>query len=907
MNPNRHPHQRGTPSNIGAQQARFLDGVGTPSLRHKNLDGSESTKVNGRIYVRPSPQDDLGIELSRLSWIPEGIVITPRTEANQLGWGLPPTEDGKGTVGGDFPFVVLNHYENNNTPEYLHKVYSNRRVLPSMDGQANLNWPLLTMPYGEEYSSSAAGKWRDVGWSSIGSTRGGSFLPQFVAPFVPLLNEKRQTQWYCHRPKLREVSAAAKLLLAAANAARASAATPRPPFSPPIEGWNTDFAMTAMIPMVLTKSFLESGAALPQKWRLSNDRIRLRGGRLASYGELESLAAPDMPASEMANYAVNGWLSFPGTSAYLLADYTNGARDVFTAQGSAQYLAEVLSCAFWPILKAESDKWVGQEKTKPIFVSLAGTEAPPLSRVSSWTNPIFGSISVNAPASLLSARYTRLFNWANVSVVYYKNTAIQVTTTANIETSRAYALGAAFKVSTGESRLTVDEWQALLEKKRRRENPIGSTAGSEDGLTYDMASWDVEMYCLSYVETGAKYACPSTSGGSWGFELHKGDPHDFLNTKTLVASVSLGFNPTNVSNVALFSDDGSKCVVMAAEILNDASGKWDGEKLHFYELSDSGAVEIATSEITIDAGGTTFAADAWQSAEGECNLLPYYDGNTLQWVTCKYNCDAYVHPSAARDTGRTLYKALKIGTTEWPYLDTAAGGVAGGKITVTGTERHLLSFDPRRLDDASWVEFTMSPSSRKDDLGGGEFQYYAAVDAAVRKNIPSPQTTKALYSGVEIKVYSDYVGGSLYFLCLESMYTDKSPFAPFGTEQRINPHWRHSGGQPTSAFKASFFLGMTSLSNPTRQYGYGSAYQPKTTPFAPVSFFETPWDYDGFAEAVLNDTTVQGGHLHSQPFGIGGGGVTGGTHYYFRHSDIDLEGITGVAGLSDNILPIWSM
>lgn len=49
------PHHNGTPGREGERQARFLDTIGTPFLRHRNQDGSVSRKAGGRLYVDPAP------------------------------------------------------------------------------------------------------------------------------------------------------------------------------------------------------------------------------------------------------------------------------------------------------------------------------------------------------------------------------------------------------------------------------------------------------------------------------------------------------------------------------------------------------------------------------------------------------------------------------------------------------------------------------------------------------------------------------------------------------------------------------------------------------------------------------------------------------------------------------------
>lgn len=65
MDYSKFPFQRGAAgAGVGARQARFLDTLGSPALKRKNLDGSVSRKVGDRLYVDPAPPQDLDAYLS---------------------------------------------------------------------------------------------------------------------------------------------------------------------------------------------------------------------------------------------------------------------------------------------------------------------------------------------------------------------------------------------------------------------------------------------------------------------------------------------------------------------------------------------------------------------------------------------------------------------------------------------------------------------------------------------------------------------------------------------------------------------------------------------------------------------------------------------------------------------------
>ena len=65
--------------------------------------------------------------------------------------------------------------------------------------------------------------------------------------------------------------------------------------------------------------------------------------------------------------------------------------------------------------------------------------------------------------------------------------------------------------------------------------------------------------------------------------------------------------------------------------------------------------------------------------------------------------------------------------------------------------------------------------------------------------------------------------------------------------------------------------------------------------------------FRNFAARHGDDGFVVGGRLFSQPFGYGLGGRPLGDDDYFKSSNLDLEQLTGVAELSENILPLWSL
>ena len=903
------PHQRGLPSNIGAQQARFLDSMGAPSLRHKNADGSESLKINGRLYVNPADESSGYLEISRLCWLPEGIVITPKTEANPLGWGLPPTPDGVGTVGGDFPFVVINQYEHNNTPEYLHTVYSRKesKTTTALETAMTLNWPLSYVNMRLDDPDQRITMFGKPLPDDAYAVKGNRALPQFVATFIPLLSERRQGQWFCHRPKLREnADPEHQRILDETNKLRADAAEPRHPFSKPLQGWTPDIAMTTTMVNAVGEFMDHDSPSFISKWQTTYERVRARTGLYVAAGE-NLFMMNGKPVKSLGEDAVDAWHYSPGHYANIVYDWTQGSRAAAQAAGKPQLTAELLTTAVWrPTLMSAPgfpEKAIYRQATQ-VMISANARGV----RYASWRNPLFGQVTVNSSPSALSLLPTRNAIWNERGFISYKQMDILVSNTDGVEVQREQPVGAALHISQGERRMTDEQFDSLLLKKRRADTSYNASrvaqgqavdaaiVGAENDLTPAMTGWDVKMRSLIYREVGQKYAAPNATNTGCSFILMEGQANDFLASRQWVDYVLLPFNPCTFSSAASFSEDGSKCIVAAGEQLQGVgvdAGRWDGERLHFYEFDGASFNEVATSEIDIEVSLTRDAAlnilDYKQTALGQCKIAGYYDGNTLKWVEMAYDCEgAYVYGSAG--ASRRIKQSLVFGGIEWVYCDTSNTETENG---VTGKLCHILSFDPLHPERAHWVEYTFTKAA-----------HITTASAAVMRDMTAgtPTLVKSLYTNVEI----DSAFSRSSEVWLVPVYCDKTAANPAGTVHRAHPRLLSGWTKPELDFKASFRLGGGSLSRPAGN-AYLSGGTPKATPFAPVSFLPASGHIDNLATADVLDAYVFGSVLHSQPFGIGTADRPIGDEVHIKSSNLDLEAITGIPDLSDDILPIWSL
>ena len=139
------------------------------------------------------------------------------------------------------------------------------------------------------------------------------------------------------------------------------------------------------------------------------------------------------------------------------------------------------------------------------------------------------------------------------------------------------------------------------------------------------------------------------------------------------------------------------------------------------------------------------------------------------------------------------------------------------------------------------------------------------------------------------------------------MYSNKSNNDPIYWNQIAHPQRRPSS-TPANNFKGAFWLGGGGLERPAGgAYATGDMATPKSTPLAPVVFGRSARFPDNLSDGILGDDYLVGGALYGQPFGFGKTGAPTNTWVYLKSSSLDLEAITGISGIQDNILPLWSL
>lgn len=187
--------------NLIAQTA----GVPVYRLSRQTPYGQVTASVHGPLAFKavhsvaepeePAPEEEVA-GITRLVWLPEGFVITPRTAGAPDGFGMPPTPDGKGTPGGPLREVIINRLENNSYPDAIHKALGDaseevagRPLRVCAAGLMCMDWEI------DKPDDKVRG-----GGFSVGMNIAGKWVQQFSDRFDTNFNEIDVSEWYCHRP-----------------------------------------------------------------------------------------------------------------------------------------------------------------------------------------------------------------------------------------------------------------------------------------------------------------------------------------------------------------------------------------------------------------------------------------------------------------------------------------------------------------------------------------------------------------------------------------------------------------------------------------------------------------------------------------------------------------------------------
>ena len=296
--------------------------------------------------------------VSRLVWLPEGFVITPRTPAAPDGFGMPPTADGRGTPGGPLREVIINRFRYNQYPDALVSVLGQtqgpeRRVVCA--GLFYMDWEAVEGPFG-------IGAWSDDGTE---------FTPQFRPGsgyrFTPAFTEADGGAWFCHRPAYSvgadDVFEATVRTLT--NSIRAGDGVA--PLGPPVRGTEGGLSASVLYMAKWSGTLAHGSELFREGYKEFDDRLRRRVAHQGGYGENLFTTSYNPNGSAVATAAVNGWTKSPGHRANMVRDWSK---------------------------KGANYAWVDASVMSPITIS--AIQAPPYDLIS----PV---IPVSPPANVSAA------------------------------------------------------------------------------------------------------------------------------------------------------------------------------------------------------------------------------------------------------------------------------------------------------------------------------------------------------------------------------------------------------------------------------------------------------------------------------------------------------------------------
>ena len=311
-------------ANLIAQTA----GVPVYRLSRQTPYGQVTASVHGPLAFKtvhsvaepeePPPEEEEEVTgITRLVWLPEGFVITPRTAGAPDGFGMPPTPDGKGTPGGPLKQVIINRFKDNQYPDAVYRWGMEQAGMKPGAGQV-VAGNLFMMDW-ELDKESGFGIGIVLPADGAGE---GEFLPQFDKRWVPNYAEPDSGEWHCHRPMPAHESEQQLRMRMETNLLREEVG--RPPFGAMLRGRNGWLSSDAVYQMRYSGIYGHGS----RKFRVGHqeflDRTR-RDGWHSAYNENIMFRQGDDPESlDFAVTAVAAWRSSPSHYGAIIEDFSDG-------------------------------------------------------------------------------------------------------------------------------------------------------------------------------------------------------------------------------------------------------------------------------------------------------------------------------------------------------------------------------------------------------------------------------------------------------------------------------------------------------------------------------------------------------------------------------------------------------
>lgn len=864
--------------------------AGVPVYRmHQSMpDGTKLTAIvdpsGNRIVVEAPPvagttEPAPTLGSSNLVWLPEGFVITPRTAAAPDGYGLPPTKDKFGTPGGPAREVIINRFKDNQYPDAIFKRMGVK--LPKGD-RANTN----ILCYAD---------WQVAQGSKYlpGIAKGKQVYRQFNTRWAPNFREKAGSQWYCHRPEYAiepELQAAIRQYT---NIERKKVG--REALTAPIRG--TEGALAEAITFLNYDSHVGGHDSYKYKPQYESFEYRVRAeGRTPAAGEnVFATSAPDFKSARAAQAAVAGWVSSPGHYANMISDWYGDKKAWGTVDSSGRSLKGSYISEF------ETFPYTLGSPTKP--------QVPPLT--GAVFTQIFHSVDKFVYESLIQDQGDDSDDAPQLGFIppylkqgsgYFPPVGLQLIT-----------LGSVFVTMFG-----------------RRLEVFTATVSSEKFVVLAAKAFKpfdgspTDNYLMRVVGF-TRQPEPNYTDGPCYLVIFEGQAHNFLATRQEIGRYALPKDTLGQMAIPKFSASGAKVVFSYTEheyiegqyattllsggryfplrawLLSDQPATYltdqaSSERIKFVEFY--GGAFTQAQDVTLPAQvtytrGTGFTFN--KTCVGEYPLLADYTKEFLVFATVSVDSSSQLIEGGLPSS--RLKGILRCPTgREIVYADTVDEGGA-----ISGTFRHIVYLDIMNPDDAILAEYEARGNVNGNVLLDTRIMFrnralnqrldFLANDARHRGGAP--------YTGLQAGASNLFPFSRVSTVSDSTVMLQVNP-----TEMDIHPAGAHNVVLvATGGAERLLFRGTAGGVGATGFTCVGPSFMPGT-------------DY-GFVEALgspsVHDGVVASIARYQQDFIVAGYAINplhlyedfwSGEDSFFRYSSLDLESITGMPGLSKNILPI---
>lgn len=878
-------------------QAKLLAGAsGVPVLgmRREMGDGSVVTaqlagpveRVTMRADRQEVPQEEPIGAISRLVWFPEGFVITPRSPAAPLGYGMPNTSDGLGTPLGPLRQVIINRFKDNQYPD---------AVLRAAGGKVSAthrNYCAAPLFYMD---------WEARGEFVIGARVDGRVKPQFRARWQRNYSEAETATWYCHRPTsaARAELDVHKSIREETNLIRAAAG--RGEVHPPLRGYE---GMLSELVLYLNKTAKvlghDSRSFRDGHLSFEQDRYATRAGLRGSVGILTPTSpageniflttATDVQSARFGAEAVEWWRGSP-------AHYANMVRD---------WAADEM----WPTLDSATRNNAG--------VGIEKRQVPPYSLDSEFQDlvpPVVGSEA--------SQIFMGMENFVLPSVPGQEGPEDE---RVGIE-SVFYTQGHGYFIPTLD--LHISSGMARVRFK-------GRAIDVHDNLSELFTPLAARFHTASgrRMLRVAGLARQKAAEGPQFIVLFQGLAHDFYATRQELGRFRL---PDNLGQVSYpkFSESGARMVISYTEAVSedqiiteshfgtyaadggvgdpvttattDAERVW-GEVLHFVEWHGGTFAEVLQQSLDVTVGwGSTWMRRA---CRGSYRLFADYQGESIVYASVEVDSELFQdEPGAGTTTGpATYYERTRLRSTlvfpdgtRLPVTNTDTDE----SFTVSGYFCHLLYLDILRPERTALMRYEMQGTGY--DVGG------LNPRTCSMSIVIQGQTVKSKENVLFPTGDEEAAGRASQGWTNTNIGVGFTSFLPMavlrsadGTRRiRVNPAGETAVAAVTH--KASL-VGMCAYSADVQMHG--ATFSQRHSQVGTSVSHGVPMSLGSqasvdFLAAFHRDEFVYAGKV-SNTIRVGPdyGTAWYGDDEFIRHSSLPLEQITGIPDLAQNILPI---